>query len=420
MKKTDTFWSLLTKVFFLFFVKFFCAYCSAQGDPLNSWTLRWNSANDPIISYVYSIAYGNGLFVAVGDGARLVSPDGINWTTYISPPIINASYTYTNNKIVYGGPTPTLPGVIYSDGMFAAFGTSIPDSANYIIESTNGLNWTPIYTTSNGVFNAVFAGAYGNNKWVFLATNEIISASVTSSNWTWKQFQPGFTPFSVVYGNGVFAVSGGYWYTPNFIFSSSDGSTWQYDSSIPVANALLAYGNGIFAAATVSANNGTNTYETFVSSNLVDWTSNMVCTASTSASFPEQIAYGGGQFIAEMGYNVWTSSNAMDWTNRSSLIGPGFTYGQGTFLAAGGNIYQSGVFSNSNSPTASLAISTYPGVTINGIPGRVYQIQCTTNLNSPWIALTNFSLPYSPFIWVDITSPIVGQKFYRSVELQAN
>jgi hypothetical protein len=69
--------------------------------------------------------------------------------------------------------------------------------------------------------------------------------------------------------------------------------------------------------------------------------------------------------------NSWTLrwNSANDPINRSSLIGPGFTYGQGTFLAAGGNIYQSGVFSNSNSPTASLAIATYPGLTINGIPG---------------------------------------------------
>jgi hypothetical protein len=98
------------------------------------------------------------------------------------------------------------------------------------------------------------------------------------------------------------------------------------------------------------------------------------------------------------------------------------TYGQGTFVAYSGGdfIYQSGVFaSDSNSPAPSnLTISTYPGVTINGSAGSVYQIQSSTNLNSAWQPITNFYLPYSPFIWVDTSSPVIGQKFYRSVQLQ--
>jgi hypothetical protein len=46
----------------------------------------------------------------------------------------------------------------------------------------------------------------------------------------------------------------------------------------------------------------------------------------------------------------------------------------------------------------------YPGVTINGIPGATYQIQYSSNLSSNWIALTNFTLPYSPYLWFDASS----------------
>jgi hypothetical protein len=97
-----------------------------------------------------------------------------------------------------------------------------------------------------------------------------------------------------------------------------------------------------------------------------------------------------------------------------------YAYGQGTFVEAGQNIYESNVFasdSNSPAPTA-LGISTYTGVTINGTAGAVYQIQSTTNLNSAWQSLTNFMLPYSPYIWVDTSSTVAGQKFYRSVQIQ--
>ncbi len=363
------------------------------------------------------------MFVAVGDGARLVSYDGVNWTTYVSPPIINGYYTYTNGQSITTGPTPTPPGIVYGAGMFVAFGTSIEDNANYILKSTNGLTWTPIYTASNGVINAVFAAAYGNNTWVFISTNEIITASITSSNWNWTQFQPSFSPGSIAFGNGKFVIS---LYIGGSILSSSDGIVWQYDSSLPARVTDIAYGDGVFVVTGVinpfNGHSWTNLYEVFVSSNLMQWTTNVIC--GYFELTPSQIAFGGSQFIGNFGSDIWTSANAFDWTNRF-YGGPttcAYAYGEGTFVCgngANGDIYQSGVFtSQSNSPATTLAISTYPGVTINGAAGAVYQIQSTTNLNSTWQPLTNFMIPFSPYIWVDTSSPAVGKKFYRSVQLQ--
>ena len=159
----------------------------------------------------------------------------------------------------------------------------------------------------------------------------------------------------------------------------------------------------------------------FVSSNLTQWTSNVVC--NYSINFPSPIAFGGGQFIGNFGPDIWTSTNAFNWTDRTNTYyynADAFAYGEGTFVAgAADSIYQSGVFApQSNSPPTTLTISTYPGVTINATAGAVYQIQSTTNLNSTWQPLTNFMLPFSPYIWVDTSSPAVGQKFYRSVQLQ--
>jgi len=146
-------------------------------------------------------------------------------------------------------------------------------------------------------------------------------------------------------------------------------------------------------------------------------------------SSPSQtISFGGNQFVySTSGYNynnsLDSSADGYSWNNVASLgysfTGGFLTYGQGTFVAGAGNrnIYQSGVFSTNSSPAATtLGISTYPGVTINGTAGAVYQIQCSTNLNA-WQTLTNFMLPSSPFIWVDTSSTVTGQRFYRSVQL---
>ncbi|MGP8053556.1 MAG: hypothetical protein ACLQAH_07015, partial [Limisphaerales bacterium] len=324
------------------------------------------------------------------------------------------------------GVTQYDPGIIYGAGMFLTFGTNIQNKANYILKSTNGISWTTIYSSSN----ALIAAAYGNNTWVFIGPNEIVAGSMTSSNWNWTQFQPGFSPSSIAYGNGTFVIAA-YWSgVQSIILSSTDGIVWNYDSTLPLGYPsgiyvpMIAYGNGVFV--TSGENDKANPVidEVFASSNLILWTTNIICSTPSETYF-HPINYGGNQFIGEYGTNVWTSINAIDWTNRFPISYdplPFFTYGAGTFLVVsnyGQNIYQSGVFGpQSNSPATTLTISTYPGVTINGSAGAVYQIQSTTNLNSTWQPLTNLMLPFSPYIWVDTSPPAVGQKFYRSVQLQ--
>jgi len=364
---------------------------SCQAQPLNSWNLVLS--NSPV--QITSMAYGNGTFVGVGGGLRFISYNGSNWTTYANPPIINNG------------------GVAFGNGMFLKFGTNSQFKANYVLQSSNGMTWTTIYTSSN----ALFAAAFGNNTWVFVGTNDIVTANVTSSNWSWSEFQPSFSPACITYGNGVFVIGayiGGNYYS---IFSSSDGITWQYDCNlgmVSVRNSLgIAYGNSVFVA---SSPNGV-----FVSSNLVNWTNSF----SIGSAFYAPVAFGGNQFIVPYpAVFLYTSSDGYTWIANPYISGnwmTALTYGQGTFVATilGGSIYQSGAFaSQSNCPATTLGISTYPGVTINGTAGAVYQIQYTTSLNSTWQTLTNFMLPYSPYLWVDTSSTVSGQRFYRSIQLK--
>jgi hypothetical protein len=385
----------------------FCAMDShfdrCHADPLTSW--------NPVLTNspagITSMAYGNGTFIGVGGGFRFISHDGANWTVYANAPIINNG------------------GVAFGTGMFLTFGTNNQYKANYILQSTNGTTWTTIYTSSI----TLFAGACGNNTWVFVGTNEIVTANVTSSNWSWSEFQPSFLPVCVTYANGIFVI-GAYQGSFYSVFSSSDGITWQYISSLGYNSTFyfnsfiytgIAFGNGLFVASTV---NSSGSPQVFVSSNLVNWT--LVLTNTAGALPYGPIAFGGNYFIASTmgsGVNAFTSSNGYTWNPSMGLLDLStLTYGQGTFVAAnefGGLILQSGVFANqTNSPATTLGISTYPGVTINGTAGVVYQVQYTTNLNSTWQTLTNFMLPYSPYLWFDITASMSGRRFYRSIQLQ--
>jgi len=64
---------------------------------------------------------------------------------------------------------------------------------------------------------------------------------------------------------------------------------------------------------------------------------------------------------------------------------------------------------------ANLVLNTYPGLTINGIVGRTYQIQTSTNTIN-WVAHANILLPSTPYLWFD-SNPVAGNHFYRALLL---
>jgi hypothetical protein len=81
-----------------------------------TWTQRTSGTGNDLIG----VAYGNGLFVAVGDdGTILTSPDGVSWTQRTS------------------GTGNLLEGVTYGNGLFVAVGKD-----GTILTSPDGVSWT--------------------------------------------------------------------------------------------------------------------------------------------------------------------------------------------------------------------------------------------------------------------------------------
>jgi hypothetical protein len=70
---------------------------------------------------------------------------------------------------------------------------------------------------------------------------------------------------------------------------------------------------------------------------------------------------------------------------------------------------------------AGLSLGLYPGVTIDGVVGKTYGIQYTTDLShtNSWLTLTNFTLTQPVQLWldtsVDAMAGTVPRRFYRLV-----
>lgn len=155
-----------------------------------TYPLQWNiSAGLPTGQKWKSVAYGAGVFVAVGsafnDGATTAaatSSDGITWTSRTLP----ASLAWSS--------------VTYANGYFMAVANTSPAAAGAVATSPNGITWTLRNVAS---VQARGAPAGGNGKFVFEQTlpaaagASVISLDTAASTFTLPIVAPikGVTPY---------------------------------------------------------------------------------------------------------------------------------------------------------------------------------------------------------------------------------
>lgn len=233
-----------------------------------NWTIRTSAANNAW----QSVVFGNGLFVAVANsgatGRVMTSPDGITWTQR-SPAVVN-----------------TWAEVTYGNGLFVAVA---PGSAsNQVLTSPDGINWTGRTAANTNQWQSV---GYGNGLFVAVASSGTGNRVMTSSDavtWTERTSAQDNSWISVTYGNGLFvavSTSG-----TNRIMTSPDGITWT--SQVAASNITLSnvtYGNGLFVAVGSSAAS-----RVMSSTDGVVWNSRGPSTQNTWNS----VAYGNGRFVA--------------------------------------------------------------------------------------------------------------------------
>ena len=188
--------------------------------------VTWNTQTSNFgATTINAVAYGNGVWVAVGSGGalRTSTNDGITWNTQTS-----------NTTVI-------LTTVAYGDGVWVAAG-----SAGIRTSTNNAVTWNT--QTSNFGATIINAVAYGNGVWLAGGVNGAIRRG-SSTGVSWTTIFTGSiaaTINTLLYSEGVWLVG----YSGATLRSSTDNSlTWNTQVTGVSSIFSIAYGNRTWIAA---------------------------------------------------------------------------------------------------------------------------------------------------------------------------
>lgn len=191
----------------------------AQGG--SGTALAWHWLNPlPQGNSLAGVAYGNGLYVAVGGGGTiLTSSTGSTWQTVAS------------------GTQEALNGITYGGGTFVAVG-----AGGVILTSSDGQSWSLVAAPTSANLNGV---AYGGGQFTAVGAGGAVLVSPNGVQWTAETSSTSEDLYAVAYGNGVWVATGEGGentqtgaYITTLISSSDNGATWT-SNSVSVAGADL-------------------------------------------------------------------------------------------------------------------------------------------------------------------------------------
>jgi len=275
-----------------------------------------------------SVAYGNGVFVVVGNKVIRTSSDGYNWQS------ISVSQNYMD--------------VVFADGRFVAVGYE-----GYVAVSTDGMNWSHYQVTGSSygghkpsLDEVCYAdGKYYTNGAFTYGTNciNIVYSSPDGVNWNkvLDEAVPNSSMlgYTIAHANGEFLLTG--WMS--FGYVSTDGVTWTRISTNVSSIREIIHANG-----TIWGTDGYNIYTWDTMSH--QWTAN----TTESLMYTYDLAYINDQLFA-LGLNSayaprieLSEDGGITWTQYSMTPSPSVTlsrpcdaaYGNGVYVvAARGDIY---------------------------------------------------------------------------------
>ena len=189
--------------------------------------VHWVSCTGGEDNWMNGVAYGAGVYVAVGSGGTiLTSTNAEHWNAQIS------------------GTTAGLYGIAFGLGQFIVVG-----DGGTMLSSTNGEVWTPRNNGSNPVSRIIFAGGqfvavggdYGLKSTIMTSTNGI--------DWQSQESPTTYTLWDVAYGNGQFLALTST--SIPMILHSTDGLVWKTSTPANVDWPIckIAYGASTFVVA---------------------------------------------------------------------------------------------------------------------------------------------------------------------------
>jgi hypothetical protein len=339
----------------------------------NTWVA--NTENNATSSM--SVAYGNGIYLALGDYSPIIGGStstttmtSTNGTTWIAGGALPANIDWTS--------------VAYGNGTFVAVSYGYPDTA---YSTNNGASWTLVSAPEQ--YNQ--SVTYGNGTFVATQWGSNIDSYSTNGGVSWSTgTMPATSYYFVTFGNGEFVAAGGWAGTTSAY--STNGITWTTGGALPYSTtwSAVAYGNGTDVAIGWGA-----TYAAYSTNNGASWTASTLPASESWSS----VTYGGGIFTAvSYGSNVAAySTNGVTWIETTLPVsqdwssvtnGPNGTAAV-AYSSASGAIWNSGLLiatapSAPTSPTLSSAgvASWTASSSANGSPISAYTVTMTDTTNS--------------------------------------
>ena len=265
---------------------------------------NWRWANSLPASVQWKdVAFGNGLYVAVGlDATIATSPDATNWTI---------------RRV--GTAQMTLNGVEFANGQFIAVGQSSPTrlGAALIMTSPDGLTWTINDIIAESISAQLLDVTYGDGTWVAVGFGGA-RALTSPDGRTWTQRTlPGFAvPAKIAYGNGRFVAPA----SNNTAFTSTDGTTWTSVTVTSTTNTIVqgvAFGSGKFVL--VGRDSNFNA-AAFTSTDGTTWTPSATIAGSGGGTGFLSVGASTAGFVAAGGNLVYSSIDGVTWTARTSAL----------------------------------------------------------------------------------------------------
>lgn len=350
---------------------------------LDNWTVRLSNTKYTLCD----VAYGNGIFVAVGQedvqGNKdliLTSSDGKQWTK-VSEHLYKPLYSIT-----------------YVDDYNAFF--AVGDEGT-VLTSTNGIEWTKMdFANVTNMGSPLFSIAYGKNTLV-ASSDYVAFYSAYNNGWSWdfdkrKLLENSDSIFALAYGDGKFVAMGN-----NNIYTSPDGvQDWVKYEVFPgtywKASSIAFNGSKFVAAGTII---GQNYYKSAIltSENGNDWALDELELPEVHSEGLNGITWGGNYFVA-VGENeqILSSLDGETWTVRRSNKPDrlyAVAYGKDSFVAIGqSTILQSDPISTAPlSNNATLSDLKVNGTTVTGFAHDVeaYNIELPVGTTDvPTVAAT--------------------------------
>jgi hypothetical protein len=146
--------------------------------------IDWTSQVSASTAEWYAVAFGNGVFVAVGDGTQAMRSidNGITWT-------LGESYDKMESR-----------DITFANGLFVAVGY-----APRVLTSPDGITWTSRPCPA-GSWQGV---SYGENTFVAVSSSRDANCVMTSTDgitWSSKTSIEGYDWNSITFGGNTFAA----------------------------------------------------------------------------------------------------------------------------------------------------------------------------------------------------------------------